>query len=168
MNISQAEVLSHEYIQKFECNMKYLLFVNSQGKNTKTKTFQKSFSQIMTKSWQSGKSRQEVWCLRFRPNTQYRGDTRMLISVFGNEVQQQIITQRLFLPPNFKALNSFKQGNMYKKILMGKLEECCTCPIQCMSRKCYRTGKTNDCKWNTQLTKALSDKKITIDDLFQK
>ena len=66
--------------------------------------------------------------------------------IFGNEVQQQIITQRLFLPPNFKALNSFKQGHMYKKILMGKLEEGCTCPIQCMSRKCYRTGKTNDCK----------------------
>ena len=46
MNISQAEVLSHEYIQKFECNMKYLLFVNSQGKNTQKPRLSKAFPKL--------------------------------------------------------------------------------------------------------------------------
>lgn len=46
MNISQAEVLSNEYIQKFECNMKYLLFVNSQGKNTQKPRLSKAFPKL--------------------------------------------------------------------------------------------------------------------------
>ena len=39
------------------------------------------------------------------------------------EGQQQTITLRLFLTPNFMALNSFKLGNMYKQFLVGKLEK---------------------------------------------
>ena len=39
------------------------------------------------------------------------------------EGQQQTITLRLFLTPNFMALNSSKQGNMYKQFLVGKLEK---------------------------------------------
>lgn len=46
MNISLAEVLSNEYIQKFECNMKYLLFVNSHGKNTQKPRLSKTFPKL--------------------------------------------------------------------------------------------------------------------------
>ena len=46
MNISQAEVLSNEYIQKFECNMKYLLFVNKKKKNTQKPRLSKAFPKL--------------------------------------------------------------------------------------------------------------------------